>query len=100
MEETPHNKFLEIAQRIIAEYKDKKVQVWAERRATKNSVYYTVYIGQIGKGKSIVGGATSKENLKYKMRAVKHKIGLNPDTKHIVIDISSRKNNIGKIIVK
>ena len=100
MENTPHNKFLEIAQRIIAEYKDKKIQVWAERRATKNSVYYTVYIGQIGKGKSIVGGATSKENLKYKMRVVKNKIGMVPNTKHIVIDISSKRNNIGKVIVK
>lgn len=100
MEDIPHNKFLEIAKRLIAEFRDKKIQVWAERRATRNSVYYTVYIGHIGKGKSIVGGATSKENLKYKMRVAKTKLGMDPNTKHIVIDISKKINNIGRVIIK
>lgn len=69
-----------------------KFSVWAERKATRSSVYYTVFYGEFGtERKTIVGGATSLDNLKYKMRCAKTKFGINPDTKHKVVNIKREK---------
>jgi hypothetical protein len=65
-----------------------KLTVWAERKASKSSVYYTVFYGEFGtERKTIVGGATTLDNLKYKMRCAKTKFGIDPNTKHTVVNI-------------
>jgi hypothetical protein len=76
-----------------------KFTVWAERKASKSSVYYTVFYGEFGtERKTIVGGATTLDNLKYKMRCAKTKFGIDPDTKHTVLNVkkSSRQRLVTK----
>lgn len=69
-----------------------KPMVWAERTASKSRVYYAVYMGKLGTDqKTIVGGATTTENLRYKMRCAKAKYGIDPDSKHIVINLTKKK---------
>lgn len=71
-----------------------KFSVWAERKATRSSVYYTVFYGEFGtERKTIVGGATTLDNLKYKMRCAKTKFGIDPDTKHTVVNIKREKRH-------
>jgi hypothetical protein len=69
-----------------------KPMVWAERTASKSRVFYAVYMGKIGTDeKTMVGGATTTDNLRYKMRCAKVKYGLDPDSKHIVINIKRER---------
>lgn len=76
-----------------------KFTVWAERKASKSSVYYTVFYGEFGtERKTIVGGATTLDNLKYKMRCAKSKFGIDPDTKHTVLNV--KKSNRQRLVTK
>ena len=76
-----------------------KPTVWAERTASKSRVFYAVYMGKICTDeKTMVGGATTTENLRYKMRCAKAKYGIDPDSKHIVINITRerKKSDVSK----